>query len=67
MEELYVANTIFALSFFKHLANTSADTQNLLFCPWGISVTMAVVYLGARGSTEDQIAQVSFPRAPSWD
>ncbi|XP_068850088.1 plasminogen activator inhibitor 2-like [Capricornis sumatraensis] len=58
MEELYVANTIFALSFFKHLANTSADTQNLLFCPWSISATMAMVYLGARGSTADQIAQV---------
>ncbi|XP_042095130.1 plasminogen activator inhibitor 2 isoform X1 [Ovis aries] len=58
MEELYVANTIFALNFFKHLANTSADTQNLLFCPWSISVTMAMVYLGARGSTADQIAQV---------
>ncbi|XDB64041.1 hypothetical protein AB1E18_017358 [Capra hircus] len=58
MEELYVANTIFALNFFKHLANTSADTQNLLFCPWSISATMAMVYLGARGSTADQIARV---------
>ncbi|XP_005904151.2 plasminogen activator inhibitor 2 [Bos mutus] len=58
MEELYVANTIFALNFFKHLAHTSADTQNLFFCPWSLSSTMAMVYLGARGNTADQIAQV---------
>lgn len=58
MEELYVANTIFALNFFKHLANASA-TQNLFFSPWSISSTMAMVYLGARGSTADQMAKVS--------
>ncbi|XP_006192546.1 plasminogen activator inhibitor 2 [Camelus ferus] len=57
MEELYVANTIFALNFFKHLANASA-TQNLFFSPWSISSTMAMVYLGARGSTADQMAKV---------
>ncbi|KAF4024971.1 hypothetical protein G4228_016769 [Cervus hanglu yarkandensis] len=58
MEELNVANTIFALNFFKHLANTSANTQNIFFCPWSISSTVAMVYLGARGNTADQIAQV---------
>ncbi|XP_003121745.2 plasminogen activator inhibitor 2 [Sus scrofa] len=57
MEELYVANTIFALNFFKHLANTSA-AQNLFFSPWSISSTMAMVYLGARGNTADQMAKV---------
>lgn len=59
MEDLYVANTIFALNFFKHLANTST-TQNLFFSPWGISSTMVMVYLGARGDTADQMAEVSF-------
>ncbi|XP_037365588.1 plasminogen activator inhibitor 2 [Talpa occidentalis] len=57
MEELYVANTIFALNFFKHLANTSAS-QNIFFSPWSISSTMAMVYLGARGNTADQMARV---------
>lgn len=57
MEDLYVANTIFALNFFKHLANTSA-TPNLFFSPWSISSTMAMVYLGARGNTADQMAKV---------
>jgi serpin B len=53
-----VANTIFALNFFKHLTKTS-PTQNLFFCPWSISSTMAMVYLGSRGNTEDQMAKVS--------
>ena len=59
MENLYVANTIFALNFFKYLANTNS-TQNLFFSPWSISSTMAMVYLGARGNTADQMAKVSF-------
>lgn len=59
MEELYVANTIFALNFFRHLANIST-TQNLFFSPWSISSTMAMVYLGARGNTAAQMAEVSF-------
>ncbi|MBV98990.1 Plasminogen activator inhibitor 2, partial [Eschrichtius robustus] len=58
MEELYKANTIFALSFFSRLANTSATTQNLFFSPWAISSTMAMIYLGARGNTADQMAKV---------
>ncbi|XP_058412593.1 plasminogen activator inhibitor 2 [Diceros bicornis minor] len=57
MEDLYVANTIFALNFFKYLANTNA-TQNLFFSPWSISSTMAMIYLGARGNTANQMAKV---------
>ncbi|XP_037012285.2 plasminogen activator inhibitor 2 [Artibeus jamaicensis] len=57
MEDIYVANTIFAINFFKHLANTS-PTQNLFFSPWGISSTMVMVYMGARGNTADQMARV---------
>ncbi|XP_036273338.1 plasminogen activator inhibitor 2 isoform X2 [Pipistrellus kuhlii] len=57
MEDIYVANTIFAINFFKHLANTST-TQNLFFSPWGISSTMVMVYLGAKGNTADQMAKV---------
>ncbi|XP_012629905.2 plasminogen activator inhibitor 2 [Microcebus murinus] len=57
MADLYVANTIFALNFFKHLAQVS-PTQNLFFSPWSISSTMAMVYMGSRGNTEDQMAKV---------
>lgn len=58
MEDLCVANTLFALNLFKHLANAS-PTQNLFFSPWSISSTMAMVYMGSRGSTQDQMAKVS--------
>ncbi|XP_024436470.2 plasminogen activator inhibitor 2 isoform X2 [Desmodus rotundus] len=57
MEDIYVANTIFAINFFKQLANAS-PTQNLFFSPWGISSTMVMVYMGARGNTSDQMARV---------
>ncbi|EHH58952.1 Plasminogen activator inhibitor 2 [Macaca fascicularis] len=57
MEDLCVANTLFALNLFKHLANAS-PTQNLFFSPWSISSTMAMVYMGSRGSTQDQMAKV---------
>ncbi|XP_003788509.1 plasminogen activator inhibitor 2 [Otolemur garnettii] len=57
MEDLYVANAIFALNFFKQLARVN-PTQNLFFSPWSISSTMAMVYMGARGNTEDQMAKV---------
>ncbi|XP_076992234.1 plasminogen activator inhibitor 2 [Tamandua tetradactyla] len=57
MEDLCVANTIFALNFFKHLVKIN-PSQNLFFCPWSISSTMAMVYMGARGNTADQMAKV---------
>ncbi|XP_006892799.1 PREDICTED: plasminogen activator inhibitor 2 [Elephantulus edwardii] len=57
MEDLYVANTIFALNFFKHLVKVN-PTHNVFFSPWSISSTMAMAYLGARGKTADQMAQV---------
>ncbi|XP_007523946.2 plasminogen activator inhibitor 2 [Erinaceus europaeus] len=57
MDDLYVANTIFALNIFKHLANSSSG-QNLFFSPWSLSSTMAMVYLGARGNTAEQMAKV---------
>ncbi|XP_006837606.1 PREDICTED: plasminogen activator inhibitor 2 [Chrysochloris asiatica] len=57
MEDLYVANTIFALNFFKQLVKIN-PTENLFFSPWSISSTMAMVYLGAGGDTADQMAQV---------
>ncbi|XP_005373093.1 PREDICTED: plasminogen activator inhibitor 2 [Chinchilla lanigera] len=67
MEDLYVANTIFALNLFKHVAKTN-PTQNLFLSPWSISSTMAIVYLGSRGNTEDQMAQVlQFNKVGDYD
>ncbi|XP_072461134.1 plasminogen activator inhibitor 2 [Notamacropus eugenii] len=57
MENMQPANTEFALNFFKHLNQTN-NNQNVFFCPWSISSTLAMVYMGAEGNTADQMAEV---------
>ncbi|XP_068956315.1 plasminogen activator inhibitor 2 isoform X2 [Petaurus breviceps papuanus] len=57
MENVQSANTEFALNFFKYLNQTNSN-QNVFFCPWGISSTLSMVYMGAGGSTADQMAEV---------
>ncbi|CAM5091603.1 unnamed protein product [Eretmochelys imbricata] len=57
MAALNVANTGFALDLFKHECKTQTNT-NILFSPWSISTTLATVYLGAKGNTADQMAEV---------
>uniref|UniRef100_A0A8C3SXZ8 Serpin domain-containing protein n=1 Tax=Chelydra serpentina TaxID=8475 RepID=A0A8C3SXZ8_CHESE len=59
MEALSVANTGFALDLFMHECKTQTNT-NILFSPWSISTTLATVYLGAKGNTADQMAEVSW-------
>ncbi|EDL39845.1 serine (or cysteine) peptidase inhibitor, clade B (ovalbumin), member 10, isoform CRA_a, partial [Mus musculus] len=36
----------------------SAEGRNIFFSPWGISTALAMVYLGTKGTTADQMAQV---------
>lgn len=48
----------FALEFSKKLAE-SAEGKNIFFSPWGISASLAMVYLGTKGTTAAQMAQVS--------
>ncbi|XP_057626294.1 plasminogen activator inhibitor 2 [Chionomys nivalis] len=57
MEELSMANTVFALNILKHIEQTNS-AQNIFFSPWSISSTLAMVFLGARGNTEHQMAKV---------
>ncbi|NXC69284.1 PAI2 inhibitor, partial [Anhinga anhinga] len=57
MEALNKANTSFALDFFKHESQEDGD-KNILFSPLSISSALATVYLGARGSTADQMEKV---------
>ncbi|XP_067387435.1 serpin B10-like [Emydura macquarii macquarii] len=57
MEALSVVNTGFALDLFKHECRIQTN-KNILFSPWSISTTMATVYLGAKGNTADQMAEV---------
>lgn len=58
MDALVMSINQFALEFSKKLAE-SAEGKNIFFSPWGISTCLAMVYLGTRGNTEAQIAQVS--------
>ncbi|XP_006025020.1 serpin B10-like isoform X1 [Alligator sinensis] len=57
MEALSIANTGFALDFFRQECKMQAN-RNILFSPLSISSTMATVYLGAKGSTAAQMAEV---------
>lgn len=52
---LVKANTAFALDLYKALQETEG---NLFFSPYSISVALAMTYAGARGETEQQMAQV---------
>ncbi|KAF6303221.1 serpin family B member 10 [Rhinolophus ferrumequinum] len=57
MDSLTKSINQFALEFSKKLAE-SAEGKNIFFSPWGISTSLAMVYLGTRGTTAAQIAQV---------
>ncbi|XP_073728712.1 leukocyte elastase inhibitor isoform X2 [Misgurnus anguillicaudatus] len=57
MESLSAANTQFSLNVFKKISeiNTSG---NVFYSPLSISSALAMVSLGAKGNTKDQILQV---------
>ncbi|XP_036273339.1 serpin B10 [Pipistrellus kuhlii] len=57
MDSLTKSINQFALEFSKKLAE-SAEGKNIFFSPWGISTSLAMVYLGTRCTTASQIAQV---------
>ena len=58
MEQLTSANTLFALELFRTL-NESSPTGNIFFSPFSISSALAMVFLGAKGSTAAQLSKVS--------
>lgn len=54
-------NNRFALQLYQKLQD---DQGNLFFSPYSISTALAMAYAGARGSTQEQMAQVlCFPTA----
>jgi serpin B len=55
VESLVASNTAFALNLYGQLA---ANSGNLFFSPYSISTCLAMTYAGARGDTEQQMAQV---------
>ncbi|KAM5298737.1 serpin B6-like [Ctenodactylus gundi] len=55
MDPLLQANGTFALNLLKILGEDSS--KNVFFSPFSISSALAMVYMGARGTTADQMAQ----------
>lgn len=58
MESLSVSTSSFTLDLYKELNETSRG-QNIFFSPWSIATALAMVYLGAKGDTATQMAEVS--------
>ena len=54
LAELVAGNTAFALDLFRSLSEREG---NLVLSPYSISLALSLVYAGARGETEHQIAQ----------
>ncbi|XP_058438334.1 serpin B9-like [Marmota monax] len=56
MDSLSKANGTFAIQVLKMLCQ-DRPSQNVFFSPLGISFALAMVLLGAKGNTKDQMAQ----------
>ncbi|XP_066532735.1 leukocyte elastase inhibitor-like [Hoplias malabaricus] len=64
MVSLTHANGTFALDLYRALSEGN-PTQNLFFSPLSISAALSMVYLGARGTTAKEMAEVmSFSSVP---
>ena len=57
MDSLVEANGTFALNLLKILGEDSL--KNVFFSPMSISSALAMVFMGAKGNTASQMAQVS--------
>jgi serpin B len=56
MTQLVAGNSAFALDLYQMLAKEGEE--NLFFSPYSISLALAMCYAGARGETEQQMAEV---------
>ncbi|KAA0702634.1 Leukocyte elastase inhibitor [Triplophysa tibetana] len=57
MDSLSAGNTQFSLNLFKKISEKGKDT-NVFYSPLSISSALAMVSLGAKGNTQDQMLQV---------
>ncbi len=64
LAELVSGNTAFALDLYRLLAQQSG---NLFYSPYSISLALAMTYAGARGQTEQQMAQAMHFNLPQAD
>ncbi len=53
--ELIIGNTEFTFDMYHQFAGS--ENGNFLYSPYSISLALAMTYAGARGETEDQMAQ----------
>ncbi len=54
LAELVAGNTAFACEFYRAVRG---EEGNLFFSPYSVSVALAMLYAGARGVTEEEMAQ----------
>ncbi|EPY87832.1 leukocyte elastase inhibitor [Camelus ferus] len=59
MEQLSVANTRFALDLFRTV-NESNPAGNIFFSPFSISSALAMIFLGTRGNTSEQMSKALY-------
>ncbi|KFR09245.1 Heterochromatin-associated protein MENT, partial [Nipponia nippon] len=57
MELVSTSIGMFTVDFFKKL-NESNKCKNIFFSPWSISSALALMYLGAKGNTATEMAEV---------
>lgn len=62
MERLREANGIFAINLLKMLGEEDRS-RNVFFSPLSVSSALAMVFMGAKGDTAAQMAQVGAPIA----
>lgn len=59
--ELSKANSLFATTFYKHLADSKKDNDNIFLSPLSISTAFAMTKLGACNDTLGQLMEVRPP------
>jgi serpin B len=55
LTKLVNGNTAFAIDLYKAIAEPG---ENVFFSPYSISIVLAMIYVGAKGQTAEQIAEV---------
>ncbi|GCC30873.1 hypothetical protein chiPu_0009327 [Chiloscyllium punctatum] len=65
MDVLTAANNCFALDLCLKLCEEKR-TENVFFSPLSISTALAMVFLGAKGSTNQQMAKVRVMNGLCW-
>jgi len=64
VEELVTGNTEFAFDLYQAIRGTNG---NLIYSPYSVSFALAMIYAGARGTTEEQMAEVLHFALPQED